>query len=388
MTREKIRLGMVGGGEGSFIGAVHRIAARIDDHFELVAGALSADAARSARSAEALGIAADRSYSSFETMAVSERAMAEGIDVVSIVTPNHMHFPVAKAFLAQGIAVICDKPLSLTLAEALELESLVRESGCFFGLTHNYTGYPMVRHARRMVADGLLGELRLVQVEYVQDWLTQKEEDGENKQAQWRTDPARSGGGGCLGDIGTHAFNLAEFISGLRTTEVLADLETFVSGRQLDDNVHILSRYENGAKGMLWASQVAPGNENNLKIRLYGERAGLEWHQEQPNHLWYSPFGEPVQRLTRGGPGMSEDAQRVTRTPAGHPEGYLEGFANIYSDIAQVLHLRKENAPIAEELSLIPDISQGVLGMKFIQSALESSQQNSCWVALDQSSSD
>ncbi len=385
MHRRRLRLGMVGGGEGSFIGAVHRIATRLDDQFELVAGALSSDPERSARSAGPLGIAAERSYSSFQQMAESEKAREDGIDVVSIVTPNHMHFPVAKAFLEQGIAVVCDKPLSLNLAEALALEKLVADSGCFFGLTHNYTGYPLVRQARRMVADGLLGDIRLVHVEYIQDWLTNKEEEGENKQAQWRTDPARSGQGGCLGDIGTHAFNLAEFISGLSTTEVLADLTTFVPGRRVDDNVHVLSRYSNGARGVLLASQVAPGNENNLKIRLYGEKAGLEWEQENPNVLWYSPFGQAVQRLTRGGPGISDDASRVTRIPAGHPEGYLEGFANVYSDIAEVLHLKQAGKTVGDELRLIPGIAEGVAGMRFIDSVVASSRENGRWTALDPS---
>lgn len=382
-ANRKIRLGMVGGGEGSFIGAVHRIASRIDDQYELVAGALSSEPERSARSAAALGIDEARSYASFEDMATQEKVREDGIDVVSIVTPNHMHFPVARAFLLQGIAVICDKPLSLSLEEALELETLVKDSNCFFGLTHNYTGYPLVRHARHLVNEGVLGKILVVQVEYAQDWLSRKEEDGDNKQAQWRGDPKRSGPAGCLGDIGTHAFNLASFISGLKTTEVLADLETFVPGRLLDDNVHVMLRYENGAKGMLWSSQIAPGNENALKIRLYGENAGLEWAQENPNELWYSPLGEPVQRITRAGVGLSEAATRVCRTPAGHPEGYLEGFANVYTDIAEILRRRKKGDVIGPELQLVPDISDGVAGMQFINAVLESSRKNGRWTALN-----
>lgn len=384
MTKNrKIRLGMVGGGEGSFIGAVHRIASRIDDQYELVAGALSSEPDRSARSAAALGIDGSRSYASFADMAIREKAREDGIDAVSIVTPNHMHFPVAKAFLTQGIAVICDKPLSLSLDEALELETLVKESDCFFGLTHNYTGYPLVRHARHLVNEGVLGKIQIVQVEYAQDWLSRKEEDGDNKQAQWRCDPNRSGPAGCLGDIGTHAFNLASFISGLKTTEVLADLETFVPGRLLDDNVHVMLRYANGAKGMLWASQVAPGNENTLKIRIYGENAGLQWAQENPNELWYSPLGEPMQRITRAGPGLSEAANRVSRTPPGHPEGYLEGFANLYSDIAEILRRRENGDTIGPELQLVPGISDGVAGMKFINAVLNSSKKNGSWTALN-----
>ncbi len=379
----KLKLGMVGGGEGSFIGAVHRIASRIDDHYNLVAGALSSDPERAVRSAIELGIDSERSYASFEEMAKQEKSRIDGIDAVSIVTPNHMHFPVAKAFLEQSIPVICDKPMTISLDEALQLESLVKNTGCYFGLTHNYTGYPLVRHARRMVQDGVLGDIRVVQVEYAQDWLSRKEEDGDNKQAQWRGDPKRSGPGGCLGDIGTHAFNLASFISGLKTREVLADLGTLVPGRLLDDNVNVLLRYENGAKGMLWSSQVAPGNENALKIRIYGENAGLEWAQENPNELWYSPLGESVQRITRAGSGVSDDASRVTRIPPGHPEGYLEGFANLYSDIAEILRQRAIGNDVGEELQLVPGITEGVAGMKFISAVIDSSRQNSNWVSLD-----
>lgn len=382
-NNRKIRLGMVGGGEGSFIGAVHRIASRIDDHYELVAGALSSDAERSARSALELGIDASRSYASFADMAAKEKAREDGIDVVSIVTPNHMHFPVAKAFIEQGFPVICDKPLCLSVSEAVELESLISDTGGFFGLTHNYTGYPLVRHARHLVQTGALGKIQIIQVEYAQDWLSRKVEDSDNKQAQWRCDPKRSGPAGCLGDIGTHAFNLASFISGLKTTEVLADLETFVEGRLLDDNVHVLLRYENGAKGMLWSSQVAPGNENALKIRIYGENAGLSWAQENPNELWYTPFGEPAQRITRAGPGLSEAAMRASRTPPGHPEGYLEGFANVYTDIAEVLRLRERGDDIGAELQLIPGIEDGVAGMKFITAVLDSSGLNGRWVPLN-----
>lgn len=379
----KIKLGMVGGGEGSFIGAIHRIASRIDDRYELVAGALSADPNRAKKSALDLGIEPDRSYESFEQMALAEKQRPDGIDAVSIVTPNHMHYPVARAFLEQGIAVICDKPVTLNLQEAETLKDLIKNTGCFFGLTHNYTGYPVVRHAREMIRQGQLGNIRVIQVEYAQDWLTEKEEDSDNKQAQWRTDPKRSGAGGSLGDIGTHAFNLVRFISGLKATEVSADINAFVPGRLLDDNAHVMMRFENGAKGMLWSSQVAPGNENGLKIRIYGEKAGLQWSQENPNELWFSPFGQPTQRLTRGGHGMSEAAKRVTRTPGGHPEGYLEGFANIYSDIAEALLLIKSGQKLTDELSLIPGIDEGISGMKFIQSVIESSQSNSLWVPLN-----
>lgn len=380
---KKIRLGMVGGGEGAFIGAVHRIAARMDDRYELVAGSLSSEPERAARSAEELGISSERSYATFTEMAVKEKQLDDGIDAVSIVTPNHMHFPVAKAFLEQGIAVISDKPLTISLEEALELEALVKETGCFFAVTHNYTGYPLVRHARHLVEGGELGNIRLVHVEYVQDWLTNKEEDGDNKQAEWRTDPARSGPGGCLGDIGTHAFNLARFISGLKVEEVSADLTSFVAGRQVDDNVHVMMRFEGQAKGMLWSSQVAPGNENNLKIRIYGTKGGLEWHQENPNQLTFSPFGEPSRTLTRAGHSLSDEANRIIRTPAGHPEGYLEGFANVYTDIADALIEIKEGASPESVMKFIPDISAGVSGMKFINSVISSSKENGKWVELN-----
>jgi predicted dehydrogenase len=380
---DKIRLGMVGGGEGAFIGAVHRIAARMDDRYELVAGALSSDPERAARSAADLGISSERSYASFSEMAVAEKQRDDGIDAVSIVTPNHMHFPVAKAFLEQGIAVISDKPLTVSLDEALELEALVKQSGCFFAVTHNYTGYPLVRQARHMVKTGELGNIRLVHVEYLQDWLTNKEEEGGNKQAEWRTDPARSGPAGSLGDIGTHAFNLARFISGLNVEEVSADLTSFVPGRQVDDNVNVMMRFEGQAKGMLWSTQVAPGNENNLKIRIYGDKGGLEWNQENPNQLMYSPFGEPTRTLTRGGHGLCDEALRVTRVPAGHPEGYLEGFANVYSDIADALLQCKAGASPESVMQLIPDIGAGVSGMKFISSVIASSKENGKWTKLN-----
>ena len=383
MATKKIRLGMVGGGEGAFIGAVHRIAARLDDRYELVAGALSSDADRAARSAADLGIDNNRSYSNFAEMARTEKQHDDGIDAVSIVTPNHMHFPVIKSFLENGIAVISDKPLTVSLEEALELETLVKDTGCFLAVTHNYTGYPLVRQARHMVETGKLGNIRLVHVEYVQDWLTVKEEEGGNKQAEWRTDPARSGPGGCLGDIATHAFNLAGFISGLKVEEVSADLTSFLPGRQVDDNVHVMMRFQGQAKGMLWSSQVAPGNENNLKIRIYGDKGGLEWHQENPNQLMHSPFGESNRILTRAGHGLSDEANRVSRIPAGHPEGYLEGFANIYSDIADALIKHQNGASAESVMELIPNIDAGVAGMKFISSVIESSNKNGEWVTLN-----
>ncbi len=376
----RLRLGMVGGGQGAFIGAVHRLAARMDDAYELVAGALSSDPERAKASAEELRIAPDRAYGSYQEMATAEAARDDGIDVVAIVTPNHVHFDAARVFLEAGIHVICDKPLTNTSEDALKLVQLVKDTGLVFGLTHNYTGYPMVRQAREMVQNGKLGTLRIVQVEYVQDWLTTKLEDSGHKQAAWRVDPARSGAGGCIGDIGTHAFNLASFISGLELESLCADMTSFVDGRQLDDNVNILMRYAGGARGMLWASQVAPGNENALRIRLYGDKAGLFWEQENPNYLQFTPLGETPQRITRGGSGSSDVAGHATRVPAGHPEGYLEGFANLYSDIAEAISARLENRPPNPLTTTYPSVEDGTRGVVFIEAAVRSSAAGGQWV--------
>jgi len=377
----RIRLGMVGGGQGAFIGAVHRIAARIDDQFELVAGALASDPKRAKVSAKELGIADDRAYGSFEEMAKAEAARADGIEAVSIVTPNHMHSPVAKAFLEAGIHVICDKPLTTTVAEAEELVALVRKTGRIFVVTHNYTGYPMVRQARAMVANGDLGEIRLVKAEYLQDWLTERLEASGQKQAAWRTDPSRSGAGGCIGDIGTHAYNLACFVTGLEPDELFAQLSTFVEGRRLDDDVQILLKWKGGAKGMLWASQVAVGNENGLTLRVYGSKGGLEWAQENPNHLWFTPYGRPKQLLTRGGAGAMGDAGRVTRVPSGHPEGYLEGFATIYAEAARAIRAAQAGAKPDPDV-IFPTVEDGLAGVKFIDAAVKSSAGKGAWVRM------
>jgi predicted dehydrogenase len=377
----RIRLGMVGGGQGAFIGAVHRIAARIDDQYELVAGALSSDPERAKASALELGIAPDRAYGSFEEMAKAEAARPDGIEAVAIVTPNHMHAPAAKAFLEAGIHVICDKPLTLNVEEARELVDLVDKSGKVFAVTHNYTGYPMIRQARAMVEKGELGEIRLVQAEYPQDWLTERAETSGSKQAEWRTDPKRSGAGGCIGDIGTHAYNLACFVTGLELDELLAQLTTFVEGRQLDDDVQILLRWKGGAKGMLWASQVAVGNENGLKLRVYGTKGGLEWTQADPNYLWFTRFGEPKQLLTRGGAGAWPEAARVTRVPAGHPEGYLEGFANIYAEAARAIQAAREGKK-PDEAVLFPTVRDGLKGMEFIEAAVASSKAGNVWTKV------
>ncbi|MBD8892764.1 Gfo/Idh/MocA family protein [Roseibium litorale] len=376
-----VRLGMVGGGQGAFIGAVHRIAARIDGAYQLVAGALSSDPDRAKASGAELGLDPERCYASFQEMAAAEAARADGIEAVAIVTPNHMHAPVAKAFLAAGIHVICDKPLTSTLEAAEELAKAVENSGKLFVLTHNYSGYPMIRQAREMVAAGTLGTLRLVQMEYAQDWLTEDLEDTGNKQAAWRTDPSKSGAGGCIGDIGTHAYQLGCFVSGLTADTVLADLTSFVPGRRVDDNVSVLLRFDGGAKGMLWASQVAPGNENTLTLRVYGDKGGLEWHQENPNQLWYTPFGEPKRLLTRGGAGSTLAAERVTRVPAGHPEGYLEGFATIYREAADAIRAARSGRSAPDGVTY-PGIEDGLSGMRFIAACIRSSNEGGAWTRV------
>ncbi len=379
--QHRIKLGMVGGGQGAFIGAVHRIAARIDDQYELVAGALSSDPERAGASARELGIAADRSYASYEEMAQAEAARPDGIEAVSIVTPNHLHAPIARAFLNAGIHVICDKPLTTSVQEAEELVGLVEKSGKLFVLTHNYSGYPMIRQARSMVAGGELGDIRVIQVEYPQDWLTERSELSGNKQAEWRTDPARSGAGGAIGDIGTHAYHLAGFVSGLETEQVLAQLSSFVEGRSLDDDVQIMLRYKGGARGSLWASQVAVGNENGLKLRIYGSKGGLEWTQADPNYLWFTRFGEPKQLITRGGAGANAAASRVTRIPGGHPEGYLEGFATIYTEAAHAIRAARTGGKPDDQV-LYPTVYDGLDGMRFIAASVASSQAGNQWTHL------
>ena len=376
----RIRLGMVGGGNDAFIGGVHRIAARLDDRFELVAGALSSTPEKSAQSAAALGI--ERSYGSYEEMAQAEAQREDGIEAVSIVTPNHVHAAAAKAFLAKGIHVICDKPLTSTMEDATALEAAVAQSDALFVLTHNYTGYPMIRQARAMVAAGDLGAIRIVQAEYPQDWLTSPMEKEGLKQAQWRTDPARSGAGGSIGDIGTHAHNLACFVSGLRLESLAADLQVWGAGRTLDDNAHMMLRFAGGARGMLWSSQVAPGNENALKLRIFGEKGGLEWSQEDPNYLWFTPHGAPKRLLTRNGAGATEASQGVSRIPGGHPEGYLEGFATLYNEAADAIRAVQGGADRATALNALPGIAEGMAGMRFITACVASSANNGEWTAL------
>ena len=377
----RIRLGMVGGGRDSFIGAVHRIASRIDDQYELVAGCFSSSAEKSAASGADLGVAENRVYADFTEMASREARRKDGIEVVAIVTPNHMHAPVAMQFIKRGIHVICDKPLTATLPEAKKLAKAAEASGVIFALTHNYTGYPMIRQAKAMVDAGTLGDIRLVQVEYAQDWLAEPLEASGQKQADWRTDPARTGAGGSTGDIGTHAFNLANFVSGLTLDSLAADLQSFVPGRRVDDNAHVMLRYTSGARGMLWCSQVASGCENGLRLRIYGTKAGIEWEQENPNYLWVTPLGAPRYRLTRGGAGTGPEAARMTRVPPGHPEGYLEGFANIYAEAARAILSRRDGTALDAAVSF-PGLKEGLEGVAFVDACVRSSKRNGAWTSL------
>lgn len=371
-----LKLGMVGGGQGAFIGGVHRIASRIDGCFDLVAGAFSSDPARAHASAAELGISADRSYADFHTMAATEAARPDGIDAVAIVTPNHLHGPIAEAFLTHGIHVICDKPMTATLAQAEALLAVAAKSKATFFLTHNYTGYPMIRQARQMIADGDLGEIRIVQADYLQDWLSTAPAP-DNKQAAWRTDPVQSGGG-AIGDIGTHAYNLACFVTGLRTTALSATLQAHVAGRTVDDDARITLQFDGGARGHIWASQVAVGNENNLTLAVYGTTGSLRWAQENPNILWFTKLGEAPQMITRGSGAAHPAAAAVTRIPAGHPEGYLEAFATLYREAAQSILANGQTT----ENSAVIGIEQGMDGVRFVDACQRSSQDGAAWITL------
>jgi predicted dehydrogenase len=376
----RLRVGMVGGGRNAFIGAVHRMAMRLDDMIELTAGALSADADNARVSGTELGLSPERIYTDYQTMARREATLSDGIEAVVIVTPNHLHYPVAAAFLESGIDVICDKPLATTLAEAKQLVSLTQAKGLIFAVTLNNTGYPMVRQARAMITAGDLGEIRVVHATYIQDWLSEPIDAAGQKQAEWRTDPARAGASACLADIGVHAHNLALFVSGLEVDSVSADLATFVNGRRLDDNAHVMLRFVGGARGILAASQVAIGNLNNLGIKVYGTKAGVEWSGEAPELLRFTPQGEPTRLLQRGGPGNGEAARQGSRMPGGHPEGYIEGFANLYRDAAELIMARRSGRPpSASSLALTPNVFDGARGLAFIEAAVASSRNNGAW---------
>ena len=373
----KLRLGMVGGGPDAFIGEVHRIAARLDDRFELVAAALSSNPEKGLAFAEKLRI--PRAYGSFAEMAAAEANHPERIDVVAIVTPNNTHYAIAMAFLAAGIHVMCDKPITTTLADAEGLLAEVRRTGLIFAVTQSYSGYPIVRQMRSIVQSGGIGKVRMIHVEYVQGWLATSLESTGSKQAEWRTDPARSGPAGCLGDIATHAYHTACFVSGLKAESLSAELTTFVPGRRLDDNVQAMIRFEGGAKASLWSSQIAIGNENNLNLRIYGETGALEWSQENPNYARYTPLGQPTQILSRGGGALNAAASRL---PAGHPEGYLEAFATLYSDLAELVTARLEGRDPNPSASVLPTCEDGVQGLRFIEAALQSSNDGTAWKSL------
>ncbi len=382
----KIRMGMVGGGEGAFIGAVHRMAAALDGEIELVCGAFSADAQRSKRSGAALHLPAERVYADFNTMMTAEAALPESerMQFVAIVTPNHMHFPVAEAALRAGFHVMSDKPATFNLDEALRLRDLVQETGLLYGLTHTYTGYPLVKEARERVASGQLGAVRKVVVEYPQGWLAGREEDADNKQAAWRLDPQQAGISSCMGDIGVHAANLAEYVSGERITQVCADLTAFVPGRELDDDGAVLLRFGNGARGVLHASQVSVGEENAVRIFVYGEKGGLEWHQQEPNTLWLKWPDRPTEMLRTGGGYLGELATANTRTPMGHPEGYLEAFANLYMAFAGQVRARLEGTAPDARSADCPGIDEAVRGMTFIGLVVAASASDTKWHTFKQ----
>jgi predicted dehydrogenase len=378
--KKRLRLGMIGGGQGAFIGAVHRLSARIDDKYEFLAGCLSSTPEKAELSAKELGLDLTRSYPDYKTMAEQESQRDDGVEVVSIVTPNHMHAGPAIEFLNKGIHVICDKPMTATMDDAHELMRAIKSSKAHFFLTHNYSGYPVIREMRSLVKNGELGNLRIVKGAYLQGWLGSKEEDsGSNKQAEWRTDPKRSGAAGAVGDIGSHTMHLLEFVTGLKCESVAADLTTFVQGRQLDDDASIMIRMSENVKGNLSISQIATGQENNFTISIYGEKGALHWAQENPNYARFSRVGKADQIITRGGAIQNENSYAPIRIPPGHPEGYLEGFAQIYSDAADIILNHKNKN---ELLELLPGGDSGLQIMKFINASVNSSNNNSIWTDL------
>ncbi|MCJ8210947.1 Gfo/Idh/MocA family oxidoreductase [Mucilaginibacter sp. RS28] len=377
----KLRLGMIGGGQGAFIGAVHRIAARIDDQYELVCGAFSSDPAKAKASGIALGLNEDRIYGSYKELIEKEKQLPEDerVQVISIVTPNHVHFEPAKLALENGFNVVLDKPMTFSLAEAKELKKVVESGGKQFCLTHTYTGYPMVKEAKQLVKSGKLGKIRKVYVEYPQGWLSTFLEGEDNKQASWRTDPGKSGIAGAMGDIGTHAFNLAEYVSGLSVTQLCADINIVVEGRKLDDDGAVLLKFDNGASGVLMATQIAAGEENNVKVRVYGEKGGLEWQQVDANSLVVKWSDKPAEIWRTGGGYTSSFAQHNTRTPSGHPEGYLEAFANLYRNFALTVKAGLEGKQPEPEWLDFPGVEEGVRGMAFTENVIASGKSDQKW---------
>lgn len=381
MAYKKLKMGMIGGGPGSFIGAIHRIAANMDGEIELVAGVFSSDPKKSKEAGASLYLDPNRVYGSYDEMFEKESQLPEDekMDFVSIVTPNHVHFDPSMKALDHGYHLVLDKPMTLTLEEAHLLYKKINSSGKLFCLTHTYTGYPMVKQARQMVIDGVLGNIRKVYVEYPQGWLTEMLENEDNKQASWRTDPKKSGKAGCMGDIGTHAFNLAEYITGLKLTKLCADINTKVEGRLLDDDGNVLLKFDNGASGTLIATQIATGAENNLNIRVYGDKAGLEWNQEDNNTLIIRHHNQPDQIYRAGTPYLAHNAQENTRTPAGHPEGYLEAFANLYRNFARTLQAQRQGDQPDEAWLDIPGATDGLRGMAFVHHVIESGKSDKKW---------
>ena len=382
---QKLRMGMIGGGPGAFIGAVHRIAANMDGMIELVCGAFSSDPAKSKQAGETLGLDPARIYPSYGEMIRAEAALpaSERMDFVSIVTPNHVHFEPAKLAMEQGFDVVLDKPATFNLEEAKALEDLVRSSGRYLCLTHTYTGYPMVKEARQQVLSGKFGTIRKIYVEYPQGWLSENLESGGQKQAAWRTDPSKSGIAGAMGDIGTHAFNLAEYVSGLQVTGICANVNTVVPGRQLDDDGAALLQFSNGATGVLFATQIAAGEENNVRIRVYGEKGGLEWKQEDANTLLVKWLNKPAEVWRTGTGYVSDFAKHNSRTPAGHPEGYLEAFANHYRNFCLAVQARRNQQEARPEWLDFPGIKEGVRGMLFIEKVIESGRSEKKWVSVE-----
>jgi predicted dehydrogenase len=375
MTYQRpLRLGMVGGGQGAYIGNIHRLASRLDGAWTLVAGAFDVDPDKGRDFALSQGIDADRSYGSYLDLIEGEKNRADRVDAVAICTPNFTHYPIAKALIEAGFDVICEKPLTATLEDAIALEALTQNSGRFVGVTYTYSGYPMVHEARVRIANGEIGKVRTVQVEYPLEWMATAIEQQGNAQAAWRTDPKKNGRGGSIGDIGTHAYHLAGFVTGLKLESLTADLATFVEGRALDDNAHVMMRYEGGARGLLWSSQVALGNSNGVRLRVFGETGSYQWFQEQPNELVYTPLNGRVQIIKRGADDLSEDAKLRTRTPPGHPEGYLEAFANLYAGFAEAIRARadgREPSPLGQNVPLAYD---GLKGVAFVEAVVDSAE--------------
>jgi len=376
----RIRLGMVGGGEGAYIGGIHRFAARMDNQYELVAGAFDVDPERGHAFAAQNFVAAERSYKDYQTMIAAESTREDGVDIIAICTPNFTHYPIARACLDAGIDVICEKPLTTTLDDAEALAEVVQRTGRFLGVTYTYSGYPMVMEARIKIEAGLIGKVRTVQVEYPLEWMATGIELKNNQQAAWRVDPKKNGRGGSIGDIGTHAYHLASYVTGLQAESVLADLATFVEGRALDDNAHVLIRYEGGARGMLWSSQVAIGCSNALRLRVFGETGSLMWFQEQPNELLYTSLEGDSQIIKRGRDTLHDLTKARTRTPPGHPEGYIEAFSNLYQGFATILRLRDEKRNLTENTHVIPQIYDGLKGVAFVDAVVDSHEQGSVWM--------